>query len=232
MEPVALGSLTGLSRQRIVSWGALVGAMSALAYGSNAAGSGEPERDLLFRWSTAIGSLVLYAIVLALTLAIASSVRSSVIGLVRPRAWGVALGLALAGLVAVGLINGIFQAAGLDAGREQGLVPDAWDASRAAPFVANFVVVAGVAPVVEELLFRGLGFAAVRQLAGTAWAIAVTGLAFGLSHGLVEALPILALFGAVLAWLRARTGSVYPPIVLHAVFNAAALIAGVSGVGS
>jgi membrane protease YdiL (CAAX protease family) len=130
------------------------------------------------------------------------------------------------------LVAAILQAAGLDAGKEQGLVPDAWDASRAAPFIANFAVVAGVAPVVEELLFRGLGFAVVQQLAGVSWAIVVTGVAFGLSHGLVEALPILALFGVVLAWLRARTGSVYPPMVLHAVFNAAALIAGVSGVGS
>lgn len=232
MEPVALGSLTELSRQRIVAWTSLVGAMVALAYGANAADTGEPEPDLLFRWSTALGSLILYAIVLALTLAIASSVRGSVIGLVRPRAWGVALGLGLAGLVAIMLVAGILQAAGLDAGKEQGLVPDAWDASRAAPFIANFAVVAGVAPVVEELLFRGLGFAVVQQLAGVSWAIVVTGVAFGLSHGLVEALPILALFGVVLAWLRARTGSVYPPMVLHAVFNAAALIAGVSGVGS
>ena len=34
----------------------------------------------------------------------------------------------------------------LEAGKEQGLVPDGWDSGRAAPFVANFVVVAGVAP--------------------------------------------------------------------------------------
>lgn len=59
-------------------------------------------------------------------------------------------------------------------------------------------------------------------------AITVTPLAFGLSHGLVIALPVLTIFGAILAWLRWRTDSLYPPIVLHALFNAAALLAAVT----
>ena len=80
----------------------------------------------------------------------------------------------------------------LKAGDEQGLVPDGWDGSRAAPFVANFVVVVLVAPVVEELTFRGLGLAVVGDAVGVVPAILITGLAFGLAHGLVVALPILA----------------------------------------
>ena len=93
----------------------------------------------------------------------------------------------------------------LEAGEEQGLVPDGWDSSRAAPFVANFVVVALVAPIVEELTYRGLGFAAVRDSFGVIAAVVVTSLAFGLAHGLVVALPVLTIFGAILAWLRFST---------------------------
>lgn len=59
-------------------------------------------------------------------------------------------------------------------------------------------------------------------------AIVVTGLAFGLAHGLVVALPVLSLFGVILAALRWRTASLYPPIILHALFNATALIAAVT----
>jgi sodium transport system permease protein len=51
----------------------------------------------------------------------------------------------------------------------------------------------------------------------------VTGLLFGLSHGLVQALPVLSAFGFGLAWLRSRTGSVYPGMLVHATFNALAL---------
>ena len=93
----------------------------------------------------------------------------------------------------------------LEAGEEQGLVPDGWDSTRAVPFVANFVVVALVAPIVEELTYRGLGFAAVRDSFGIIAAVVVTSLAFGLAHGLVVALPVLTIFGAILAWLRFST---------------------------
>jgi membrane protease YdiL (CAAX protease family) len=37
------------------------------------------------------------------------------------------------------------------------------------------------------------------------------------------ALPVLAAFGVLLGWLRWATGSVYPTIVLHAIFNGIAI---------
>ena len=55
-----------------------------------------------------------------------------------------------------------------------------------------------------------------------------TALAFALGHGLIIGLPALLAFGIGLAWLRDRTGSVYPGIALHALFNGAALIVAVT----
>jgi membrane protease YdiL (CAAX protease family) len=60
-------------------------------------------------------------------------------------------------------------------------------------------------------------------------AIIVSGVLFGAAHGLVVALPILAVFGIVNGVLRVRTNSIYPPMALHAAFNGIALIAAVSG---
>ena len=68
----------------------------------------------------------------------------------------------------------------------------------------------------------------MRDAHGAAAAIVVTALAFGLAHGLVVALPVLSIFGAILAWLRLRTDSVYPTMILHALFNGIALIAAVT----
>ena len=51
---------------------------------------------------------------------------------------------------------------------------------------------------------------------------------FGLWHGLVEALPVLIIFGTGLAFLRSRTRSIYPGMILHATFNAAALLIAVA----
>ena len=101
-------------------------------------------------------------------------------------------------LVAIWIIGAVLNPF-LEAGEEQGLVPDDWDSDRAAAFAANFVVVALVAPIVEELTYRGLGFAAVQQFFGAAAAVVVTAVAFGLAHGLVIALPVLTIFGVILA---------------------------------
>ena len=43
------------------------------------------------------------------------------------------------------------------------------------------------------------------------------------AHGLVEALIVLVPFGIGLAWLRDRTTSVLPGMLVHGLFNAAAL---------
>ena len=217
----------GLPRGKLVAWMALVVVLGAVAYSANLAESGNPDRDLLYRWATAIGGAIQYAIILAVVLLIARGVDRRALGLVRPRSWGRALGLGLAALVAIWVIGGVLNVF-LEAGEEQGLVPDGWDSSRAAPFLANFAVVALAAPVVEELAFRGLGYAAVGSVLAPVGTIVVTGVAFGLAHGLVVALPVLSIFGMILAWLRWKTDSLYPPIVLHAVFNAAALIAAVT----
>ena len=59
-------------------------------------------------------------------------------------------------------------------------------------------------------------------------ALLVTGLAFGLAHGLVLGLPVLTFFGFTLAWLRWQSGSVIPGMIVHALFNGLALAVAVA----
>jgi membrane protease YdiL (CAAX protease family) len=42
---------------------------------------------------------------------------------------------------------------------------------------------------------------------------------------------VLTFFGIAIGWLRARSASIYPPMALHATFNATALVVSVAGVG-
>jgi membrane protease YdiL (CAAX protease family) len=226
MGAVVLGRLTEVPRSRLLGWTILVTALAALSYAANIAG-GEPPKDVLYQWTTAVGGVIQYAIILAIVLLLSRDIAPATLGLRPPDSWARAIGWIAAALVSIWVIGAILNVF-LKAGEEQGLVPDGWDSSRAAPFVANFVVVAGVAPFVEELTYRGLGFAAVRDAHGAVAAIVVTALAFGLAHGLVVALPVLSIFGAILAWLRLRTDSVYPTMILHALFNGIALLAAVT----
>ena len=226
MGAVVLGRLTEVPRSRLLGWTILVTVLAALSYAANLA-DGDPPKDLLYQWTTAVGGVIQYAIILAVVLLLSRDIAPATLGLHAPDSWARAVGWVVAALVSIWAIGAILNVF-LKAGEEQGLVPDGWDSSRAAPFVANFVVVAGVAPFVEELTYRGLGFAAVRDAHGAAAAIVVTALAFGLAHGLVVALPVLSIFGVILAWLRLRTDSVYPTMMLHSLFNGIALIAAVT----
>jgi membrane protease YdiL (CAAX protease family) len=209
---------------RLVVWTGFVGLLVALAYAGRAE-SGKPDPNVLYQYGTAVAGLVSYLVMLAVVLALAGGSRE-LLALDPPRAWGRSLGLGAAVFVGIMIVNAALNPI-LHAGEEQGLTPSGWDASRAGQYAANFAVVAVVGPIVEELTYRGLGVSLWARYGRWA-AVAVTALLFGLSHGLVDGLPILTAFGAGLAWLRLRTGSVYPGIVVHAAFNALALIVAVT----
>ncbi len=211
---------------RLAGWTIFVLLFSALNYASRAS-SGTPDRNILYRYGTAASGVIQYALILGIMLAIAYGLpMRQAFALRRPRSWPQALGLGAAILFAIYVVSAVLNPF-LHAGREQGLTPTGWQPAHAGAFAANFAVVVLVAPVVEELTFRGLGFTLIARF-GEWPAILLTGLAFGLAHGLVDGLPLLVLFGCLLAWLRARTDSVYPGMVVHGTFNAIALIAAVT----
>jgi membrane protease YdiL (CAAX protease family) len=229
-----MGRLTVTTTAMRVGWFVLAGLLALAAYAANFAASNtttDDKHDLLYKWSSAVAGGIQYAIIAGIVYVLARQLAPSALGLQRPESWGKAIGYAAAALVTVFVLGAVLNIF-LKAGEEQGLVPDRWEASKAAPFVANFVVVAVVAPVVEELTYRGLGFAVLRDMYGQTAAIVGCGLAFGLAHGLFVALPILSIFGMILAWLRVKTTSIYPSMLLHATFNAIALIVAVAGGGS
>jgi len=212
-------------RGRLVAWIALTGILATLGYAGRFAG-GETPDDVLYLWSTFAGALVQYAIMFGLILWIARGFDRQLLAFEPPERRLRAVGLAVVALIVILVATGILSQF-LDAGDEQGLVPKGWDSSRAAPFLANALVVSLVAPFVEELLYRGLGFGLLLPFVGPWPAIAITGIAFGLAHGLVLGLPVLSIFGITLGWLRWKTDSVYPGMCVHALFNAAALTAAV-----
>ena len=94
----------------------------------------------------------------------------------------------------------------------------------------TFVFAVILYPLLEEVLFRGLLFSALRA-SSTFWATLIaTSLLFAALHfkqyggHWVSMLAVLAV-GAILAWLRERFGPVlWAPIVFHATYNLAVLV--------
>ena len=170
---------------------------------------------------------MVYLVLLGVLLWIARGLpKREFFALRRPASWPRALGLALASYVGIFVGAGLILIA-LDAGDEQGLTPDAWDSSKAGAYAANFVSIALVGPIVEELMYRGAGMTLLLRFGAPA-AVVLTALGFGLGHGLVLALAALVFFGLVTAWLRLRTDSIYPCMLVHCAFNATSLVAAVA----
>jgi membrane protease YdiL (CAAX protease family) len=213
--------------RRLFFWALFVGLIAVLNYaarfsGGRGTGRGTSGQEI-YSYSTFAGGTVVYAVWLGIVLLIVID-RFDLLALRPPRSWGRAL--RLGGAVIVGILAWEAVASLLplpeSPGKEQGITNVHWEPAHAGAFAANFVLFAVIAPVVEELTFRGAGQSLLRFLGRTP-SILLVGLAFGLAHGLVEALVVLVPFGIGLAWLRDRTNSVIPGMLVHALFNGAAL---------
>lgn len=96
--------------------------------------------------------------------------------------------------------------------------------------IALTLAVASIGPLVEELLFRGVLLSALLRRMRPARAVPISAVLFALVHlpdlrWLWYALPNLALLGVVLAWLRLRSGSLWPAVIAHACNNLLAMLA-------
>ena len=127
--------------------------------------------------------------------------------------------------VAFFIVSAIWAAAlGL---KEQQTLPDELGVDGS---IANALLVIGlvtvIAPLGEELFFRGFFYGALRNWRGPILAAILTGVVFGVVHAgsaPIGYLAPLAFFGIGLCLLYEWTGSLYPPIALHALNNSVAL---------
>jgi membrane protease YdiL (CAAX protease family) len=86
------------------------------------------------------------------------------------------------------------------------------------------VVVGLLAPVGEELFFRGYMLTRLRQAWSPGPAILVTAIAFGIIHGEWVHGLLAAGIGVYLGLVTERTGSVVPAMICHAVNNTASVL--------
>ena len=227
MGAVVLGGVTEIPRGRVAGWGGLVVALATIAYAGRIA-AGTPGRDVLYHYSTAAGAVIQFGVIAVVLLVLARNLDlPGVLGLEAPRSWPRGLGLSAAALASIWIV-GLALSPFLDAGKDQGLVPERWQPSHAGAFAANFAMIVLVAPLVEETVFRGFGMSAIALHFGPAAAVSVTAASWGLAHGLTSGLPVLVAFGVILGVVRLRTGSVLPGMLTHAAFNAVALVLAVT----
>lgn len=211
-------------QRKLVAWWVLVGGLAVLGFAARSSDE-EPATDVLYRYDAAVYGGLFYLLILGIVLVIASGIDPrEAFALRSPTSWTVAAGIAVGLLVSLLVVSALLEPV-LGAGEEQGLDPTGWRPERAGAFALNAVVTALLGPLVEEFLFRGIGFYLLAQFGHLA-AIVVTSIAFALTHGIAVGLPIFFIIGVGLGFVRSRTGSIYPALLLHAGFNSVALVGG------
>ncbi len=150
--------------------------------------------------------------------------RSEDFGLAPPRRAWLAVGLLIAVYVGYVVISGIYiQAFGFEA---EDQLPDELGVNNSnVNLVLVLVLITVMAPVAEEMLFRGYIYRALRNGLGVAGAAILSGMIFGgihLGSSPTEFIPPLMLLGVGLGLLYQWTGSLYAPVALHAFNNAIA----------
>ena len=93
--------------------------------------------------------------------------------------------------------------------------------SKRAPLTtyATLLVAVFIAPFCEEIFFRGFVFQGLRNGMTVGWAIVFSALLFGVAHADPGSFAVLFTIGIALAFLRWRTKSIWPGMILHMLNN-------------
>lgn len=137
---------------------------------------------------------------------------------------GLAFGV-VAQVAFVVVVPPLYRLVGVDAGKI-GETADKLGERATSPFSALllFVIVVLIAPVIEEIAYRGLWLRAAERRWGTVAGVGVSAVVFGVTHFQPYDTPILIAFGLVLGFLAARYRRLGPAIWAHLWFNLAAFI--------
>ena len=141
----------------------------------------------------------------------------------RPTPFWRAVGAVVMMLIAFYIVSVIW--AEIVHSKEEKLLEELGTNETTALLIGSAALTCVIAPICEELLFRGFIFTALRNLRGPWLAAVMTGLLFGAVHAFsapVEYLLPLAALGFALCLLYRATGSIYPCIAAHAVNNSIA----------
>jgi len=131
----------------------------------------------------------------------------------------IAFGLILIGYTVIGSYGMILGAFGLE-------TPDTLTPVLEAGVGAGWLVLGAaiVAPVIEEIFFRGFIFAGLKTRFDWKVAAVISAIIFALNH--LEPLTMFPIFvlGLLLAYMYQRSKSIWPAILMHTFINTCALI--------
>ncbi|MTH54268.1 CPBP family intramembrane metalloprotease [Bacillus mangrovi] len=88
----------------------------------------------------------------------------------------------------------------------------------------GFVSAAVISPIYEEIFYRGFIYKWIRMKWGISAGILISSIIFTIVHiPTYNTLPVNFVSGVIFAWVYEKSGSVWPGIIIHALFNGIAV---------
>jgi membrane protease YdiL (CAAX protease family) len=213
----------------------LVAVAALLFLGEGLDGIGtRPEEDVRLGGALLTIAFELVFGLAVLLLAMRRGISLRTLGFREPRRWGL-LPLAVIGaygsIILYQFALGILERMGVDTtGLREGNPIPLTEEDRTITWVLLGFAVIAVAPFAEELFFRALVFRAFTGWWGPAAGFLVSGLAFGLFHFNVSVIVPFTMIGAIFAWVYWASGSLWTPMIAHAIVNGLSFILTFAGV--
>jgi membrane protease YdiL (CAAX protease family) len=138
---------------------------------------------------------------------------------------------ALAALALLALVGAVYHLVPPDLSKLQNMQMAKLFSGPPVTMAAMLVVTFFIAPVIEEVAFRGIAFGGIAAELGSGWAVCITTLLFTAIHapekiyyppGFLD----VALLALISCWLRLRYGSIKPGILLHVTYNTGLMLIG------
>lgn len=132
-----------------------------------------------------------------------------------------AVGLGLICMPVISIINVAWQdllGEVMENPQMQALAPDGFSWTS---LLLMLALVGVLVPFIEEVIFRGVLLGWLLKRLRFAYAAPLSAVIFSIAHGLPQLIPALAVMGLILATVAWRSGSLWPSIVVHGVFNSA-----------
>jgi membrane protease YdiL (CAAX protease family) len=169
---------------------------------------------------TALGGLAAALVLARWKAGLRGDVRAADFALVRPKP---ALPKVIAGTAVLAVVLAVAQAAYKALAEPTEQITEVLRVADGAALVMLGAAAVCLAPVVEELLWRGVFYRALRSRCRPAVAAPIAAVVFAALHMEVEMMPVLAVGGLVFCLVLERTGSLFPVIMLHSTLNAVEL---------